>query len=563
MNSKISRRTTLAGLSSALLLSVVGKSFAKDKKKYPSVFLHGVASGDPDHESLVIWTRVSVPEDSVQVTWDLAEDAAFERVTASGTLRTSGQRDYTVKALIGGLQPGRQYFYRFRLGRDYSEVGRTRTLPKGEINSLALAVVSCSNYPFGYFNVYEAIALDPDVEWVLHLGDYIYEYPRDGWGAATGRVLGREHVPESETVSLQDYRQRHAQYKADQHSRMMHAAHPLLVIWDDHESANNPWAGGAQNHQAETEGDWLVRRQASLQAYYEWMPIRDPFPGQRAMDYWRHWQFGSLASLTTLETRHSGRAEQIELTAFTGTLTDSESAARFMRERVGAPDRPMLSDSMQTFFRQSLYQAQQHGTSWKIIANQIPMARTHNPRIAPDHIESLRGSMGERSFARLQEIARRGELDLPLYLDPWDGYPVARESFYEMCRECNTQDLLVLTGDSHSFWCNELFSADGHPMGLELGTTGVTSPGDFLEFGPTGAALLDKSIMASNAEVRWTDGQHNGYLRLTLTPGDAQAEFIAVDSVVKTDYRIELIRSERLRRKEGALIYAGLGKNEA
>jgi phosphodiesterase/alkaline phosphatase D-like protein len=417
-------------------------------------------------------------------------------------------------------------------------------------------VVSCSNYPFGYFNVYEAIAKDPKVEWVLHLGDYIYEYPQDGWGAETGKALGREHEPAGETVSLSDYRQRHAQYKADEQSRMMHAAHPLLMIWDDHESANNPWMGGAQNHQSDTEGDWRARRDAALQAYYEWMPIRDPFPGQRATDYWRHWQFGSLASLITLETRHSGRAEQIELGTYAPTLTDRAAAERFMREQVGAPGRPMLSDAMESFFRDSLCDAEQQGRPWKIVANQIPMARTHNPKIAPLDIEELRGGMSEPSFARLHEMARRGELELPLYLDPWDGYPVAREAFYALCKACNTQDLLVLTGDSHSFWCNQLFSAEGEAMGLELGTTGVTSPGDFLEFGPAGATRVDKSIMASNPEVRWTDCLHNGYLRLTVTPGDARADFLAVDSVIQKNYQTQLLRSERLRRVRGMLVYA-------
>lgn len=563
MNPKISRRATLAGMSSALLLPVVGKSAVGKNTRAPSVFGHGVASGDPDHESVVIWTRVSAAQDAVAVAWELALDAQFSKIVASGISQASDERDYTVKVLVAGLEAGQQYFYRFKVGSEYSEPGRTRTLPRGQIDSLTLAVVSCSNFPFGYFNVYEAIAKDPGVEWVLHLGDYLYEYARDSWGAQTGRILGREHVPAGETVSLQDYRARHAQYKSDEQSQKMHAMHPLLVIWDDHESANNPWVGGAQNHQAETEGDWTTRRAASLQAYYEWMPIRDPLPGQSAADYWRYWQFGSLASLITLETRHSGRAQQIELAAHAETLIDKESAAAFMRDRVGAEGRPMLSGAMESFFQESLCDAQQQGTAWKMVANQIPMARTNNPRIAPEDVASLQAGMKERSFARLTEIARRGELNLPLYLDPWDGYPRARESFYAMCRECDTQDLLVLTGDSHSFWCNELFSDDGQAMGVELGATGVTSPGDFLEFGRRGAALLDARIIATNPEIRWTDCQHNGYLRVTVTPDDGRADFIAVDSVLKQDYRTELLRSEQLRRSEGRLVYAESTGDEA
>jgi alkaline phosphatase D len=557
MNPKITRRKTLAGLSSAILLPVFGSSCASQTSRPPAVFVHGVASGDPDHHSLVIWTRVSGFEATVSVEWELAEDADFSRLVSSGFQRTSAAQDYTLKVLVASLLPGRVYFYRFRVGQTYSTVGRTRTLPVGDLSSLTLAVVSCSNYPFGYFNVYEAIAKDPKVEWVLHLGDYIYEYPQDGWGADTGKALGREHVPAGETVSLSDYRQRHAQYKADEQSRMMHAAHPLLVIWDDHESANNPWMGGAQNHQSDTEGDWLARRDAALQAYYEWMPIRDPFPGQRATDYWRNWRFGNLASLITLETRHSGRAEQIELWAHARELTDPQRAEVFMRERVGAPNRPMLSDAMESFVHDSLCDAQQRGTPWKMLANQVPMARTLNPHLDPRDIESLEGEMAEQSYARLQEIARRGELGLPLYLDPWDGYPWAREAFYDVAKSCDVRDLLVLTGDSHSFWCNQLFDGSGETMGLELGTTGVTSPGDFLEFGARGARLLDESIIASNPEVRWTDGLHNGYLRLTLTPESAQADFQAVDSVLERRYMMQTIRSEKLLRDGSALTYWG------
>ena len=179
------------------------------------------------------------------------------------------------------------------------DAARTRTLPSGATESLGIALASCSNFAFGYFNAYRAIAEDESIDFVLHTGDYIYEYGADGWGAETAERLGRVHEPAHEIVSLADYRARHAQYKRDPDSQAMHATHPLMCCWDDHESTNNPWSGGAQNHQPE-EGSWNERRDASVRAYYEWMPIREPEGGLRPIDFWRVYSFGDLATLVTL-----------------------------------------------------------------------------------------------------------------------------------------------------------------------------------------------------------------------------------------------------------------------
>ena len=547
MNPKLSRRTLLGTLGSTLLLPAptFGESTGPvdDGSTH---FLHGVSSGDPDQESLVIWTRLSAVADTTQVGWELAADSDFTQILSRGSAIAAPARDYTVKVLVTGLPPGGLFYYRFTYAGEQSPVGRSRTLPTGDLEQLGIAVVSCSNYPFGYFNAYESIARDEQVQFVLHLGDYLYEYGPDGYGGETGRLLGREHQPPREIVTLADYRQRHAQYKADPQSRAMHAAHPLLAIWDDHESANNPWLGGAENHQPDKEGLWTARRDASLRAYFEWMPVRDPQPGHARSRYWRHWRFGSLASLVSLETRHSGRAEQIEYSDHRSSLVDASSAQAFMREVVGAADRPMLAPAMERFFSEAIEESLEAGRPWRLVANQIPMARVQHPRLADDDLVRIAAELPEQTADRLRELARMGTLGLPLYLDPWDGYPEARERLYRLSREQGAQDLLVLTGDSHSFWLNQLSDIAGNAMGFELGTTGITSPGDFVDFGTAGARLIDRQLAASNPEVLWTEGLTHGYLRLRLTSAQATADYVGVSSIGSRDYRETPLRRVRI-----------------
>ena len=271
----LTRRQMLSGLSASLLLPV-GLRVPSVSGSPGNPFQHGVASGDPEQSSTVLWTRLTTTAKSVECGWEVAQTPQFDNILQRGSLATGPQRDHTIKVVVAGLTPGATYYYRFRAGQHTSPTGRTRTLADGTLESLGLAVASCSNFPFGYFNAYEAIARDESVEFVLHLGDYLYEYGPDGYGGGIGAQLGRQHNPPREMVSLADYRQRHAQYKADPQSRAMHAAHPLIPLWDDHESTNNPWLGGAENHQPAAEGSWQTRRSVSLQAWYEWMPVREP-----------------------------------------------------------------------------------------------------------------------------------------------------------------------------------------------------------------------------------------------------------------------------------------------
>src|SRR5687768_9775595 len=223
-----------------------------DEERKP--FYHGVASGDPLTDRVIIWTRVT-PEDSlssVEVSWEIATNDQFDPVLKKGTVKTSPARDYTVKVDVDGLNPNTYYYYRFNAFKKMSPTGRTKTLPQGSVDSLKFAVVSCSNWQHGYFNAYDRIA-EKQVDAVLHLGDYIYEY-----GIDNAKNVDRRHIPEHEILTLADYRTRYSQYHLDAGLRKMRQQHPIITIWDDHEVANNTFAEGAQNHQPQ-EGDFAAR----------------------------------------------------------------------------------------------------------------------------------------------------------------------------------------------------------------------------------------------------------------------------------------------------------------
>ena len=514
-----------------------------------------MASGDPEPNSVVIWTRVSGSKDPVAVDWYVARDSEMLDVVSHGQFTTNAQRDHTVKQVVDGLEPGKRYFYQFVVNGTTSTLGQTKTLPVGHLERLVIAVVTCSNFPFGYFNAYEVIANDDEVDLVVHLGDYIYEYrARGGYGGATGRRIGRNHKPGHETVSLEDYRIRHAQYKGERESIAMHARHPLIVIWDDHESANNPWMGGAENHQL-NDGDWFARRAASKQAYYEWMPIRDPGPGRSLLQYWRHFKFGDLASLITLETRHTGRSKQY---TWSGRLDDFEGAAdanAFYDDVVGAPDRNMLSAEMERFLESELAESARAGRRWRIIGNQSVMARVRMPELNEPFFDDLRNQLHGSGRSRLDNLTRLGDLQLPGDLDAWDGYPAARERFYQLGKDAGVRDLLVISGDSHSYWANALYDADGASMGVELGSTGITSPRSLLDLGLEGLARWDQSLAANNKEVVWVDGRYRGFIRLDITHDRVHADFVTVTNVETRDYETQIVHALDIESSNGTLRY--------
>ncbi len=498
-------------------------------------FAHGIASGDPLSDRVILWTRVTPSAAGpVPVRWTVARDRALTQIVRSGTFETDASRDYTVKVDVDRLPAGTVLFYGFAVGAQASPVGRTKTAPKGKVDQARIAVCSCSNIPFGYFNAYDAMSKIEALDLVLHLGDYIYEYGREGYGGETGAKLGRQVEPPKEIVTLSDYRTRHAQYKADPALQAAHAAAPWMAVWDDHESANDSWAGGAQNHQPEAEGDWAARKAAALQAYFEWMPIRDMAPGRAREAIYRSVAWGDLIRIVMLETRLTARAQQLSFE------TDvAEGPAGFL-SKLNDPDRQILGQGQEQWLSET-FAASKDQAAWRLVGNQVILARMPAPDLTKLPAPIL-DQLAQR-FPPLRAFAPLSALGVPWNLDAWDGYPAQRERVYEVARASGPT--IVVTGDTHAAWANECRTQSGALAAIEFGTTSITSPsfGDiFLPF-DVGALLTEAS-----PEVLWTDQHRRGFLLVTFKPEEALAEFFAVSTILEPTYELARIKAYRTRR---------------
>jgi len=382
-----------------------------------------------------------------------------------------------------------------------------------------------------------------------------YYNDENGYGGDEGRRLGRVHDPRHEIVSLDDYRRRHAQYKSDPGSLAMHALHPLIHTWDDHESTNNPWRDGAQNHQPD-EGDWEARRERSLKAYYEWMPSRDPAPGQPPEKRWDHFRFGDLASLYTLESRHTARSEQVDLARYRDEMTDPATTQAVYDRVVGREERRMLSAEMENFLERELAESVGAGRRWRILANQTILARVVQANIDEPQFNALRPSIPESGARLVDFLTAEGKLGLTGNMDAWDGYPAARERLYALAARSGAKDLLVITGDTHVFWQNQLFNEAGDRMGVELGTSAVSSPRGFYALGPEATTRIDQLVAEQNDSVVWADGRYRGFIRLTLTPERARADYIRVSTIESQRFTTRTLRSVNIEPRDGSLVYA-------
>ncbi len=392
---RLSRRGALALMSGGAALAGPAAAIAALD---PAVFTHGIAAGDPTQGGFVIWTRAMGQGGAAKLRWEVAEDEGFTRIIQSGTVQATAARDHTAKVDVTGLRAGREYVYRFHSADAVSPVGRARTLPGGNVEQARLAVVSCSHYGFGYFNAYRAIAeLEEPVDAVVHLGDYIYEYGVDGYGGPESRALGREHDPAHEIVTLDDYRRRFAQYRTDPDLQAAHARAAFITVWDDHETANNSWMGGSSAHDEDTEGPWDQRRDAAIQAYFEWLPMRDPAPGRPAHVLNRVYDFGDLLSLIAVETRLTGRTQPPS--ASREMIFDAEGrpdAARFEAEVLNRPERSMMGAAQEAWLEDALTASVQRGTTWQMLANQVVVARMR----APDFMSVMPEDLLEEAMSR-------------------------------------------------------------------------------------------------------------------------------------------------------------------
>ncbi|AEV87274.1 alkaline phosphatase [Actinoplanes sp. SE50] len=460
-----------------------------------SAFQHGVASGDPLPGGILLWTRVTPTPESVpasglgpqvDVDWQVATDAGFATVVRSGTVSTGPDRDHTVKADISGLSPATTYWYRFGLGGEWSPVGRTMTAPAATdaIARLRAGVVSCANWEAGYFAAYRHLAERGDLNLVVHLGDYIYEYGTGQFDA--GGTVVRTVAPLNETLTLADYRTRHALYKTDPDLKALHASVPWIITWDDHEVANDMWSGGAENHTPATEGDFAARVAAARQAYAEWMPVRLAADGH----IYRRLRYGDLFELSMLDLR-TYRSQQAS-----GAVVDDED-----RTIAGAAQLNWLTDGLVN-----------STALWKIVGNPVMISRLDVLALPA----WLLGPLGE-----LIGVPQNGVV---LNADQWDGYNADRERLVDTLRAHDTRDVVFITGDIHTSWANELTTKDtgtAHPAAAEFVVPSVTSDNinDALGTSPGGplSLLAASLIRATNPHVKWveTDGHGFGVLDIT------------------------------------------------
>ncbi len=449
-------------------------------------FLHGVASGDPLADRVILWTRVTPPpggEGPLDVRWELASDPGMRSVVARGRSLARPEADYVTKVDAAPLEPGLSYYYRFDVLGEASAVGRTRTLPAGHVDRLRFGVCSCANYPQGHFNAYASLAARADLDAVIHLGDYIYEYGRDGYGGDA--ELGRDVDPALEILSLVDYRRRYAQYRSDPQLQAAHQRHPFIAVWDDHEIANNAWSTGAENHQPATEGAFAKRRAAAVRAYFEWMPIR-AFPRQPGRIY-RSFRFGDLADLVLLDTRLIGRDAPVESHDFAGA---------------GDSSRTLLGPAQHAWLDTQLRDSQAAGSVWRLLGQQIMLA----------------GRSREGGY---------------LNGDSWDGYRASRSRLIEQLGPAGIPDVVTLTGDYHSSWAMDVALDPMSEAAYQPATGQGSVAVEFVVPAISSTPLArNPGVPAGYADavrqlphVRGVDLDHNGYVLLDVDRERVQAEW--------------------------------------
>jgi alkaline phosphatase D len=458
------------------------------------IFRHGVASGDPLTDRVMLWTRVTPPAGHsdttpLDVRWQVASDEKMSNIVGRGTAQAAAERDFTVKVDAGNLKPGATYYYSFDTGGEKSPVGRTKTLPVRGAQRLRLGQVSCSNYPTGYFNVYRCLANRPDLDAVVHLGDYIYEFASTRYSDPS---LSRAVQPASEVATLADYRTRYAYYRNDPDLQAVHRQHPFIVVWDDHELANDAWSGGAGNHNA-SQGDWKVRQRAAYRAYLEWMPIRESSPNEIRL--YRRFAFGGLADLIMLDTR--GLRDQ--------QVSPTDKAA------IADPRRTLLGAAQETWLSETLRASQKAGIGWRILGQQI----LFSPLTIPG-----------------MNVMRP---------DVWDGYPAARERMFDTLESGRITDVAILTGDIHSSWALDVprdpwTAATYDPKtssgsrAVEIVAPAVSSPPMFSSQAQRDVAAMLQPLAR---HLKFLEGDSRGYVLLDITPKALQADWYFVPTVTQ------------------------------
>ncbi|MGP1835236.1 alkaline phosphatase D family protein [Shewanella frigidimarina] len=519
-------------------------------------FLQGIASGDPAADAVILWTRVTPDvEGDITVSWEVATDSSFSQLVTNGQMITNQNRDYTVKVDAVGLEAGQQYFYRFKAGETVSEMGQTRTLPEGSVASVKLAVMSCANFPAGYFNVYEMAAQQNDLDAVVHLGDYLYEYARGEYASEHAVELGREVLPAGELFLLDDYRTRYSQYRSDASLQKLHAKVPFITVWDDHEVANDTWKDGAENHN-DGEGDFDQRKQAALQAYFEWLPIR-PWSEGNHEEIYRSFNYGNLVDLHMLDTRVLARDKQLEYSQYIDATTGAFNSSTFLAD-VTDTDRTLLGQTQLLWLQQTLLQST---AKWQVLGQQVLMgkmlmpaaiatqqmsipqfaelgglaqlagrAQASDPTLTAEELAYLQANQDKLT----QEVIALLQLPaIPYNLDAWDGYAYEREVILATAKSLQ-HNLVVIAGDTHNAWASDLTDSGGDIVGIEFATSSVSSPGLEYYLGLSDAEMpaTEAAIVGLVADLKYANLKDRGYLLLTFTENEVRSDWQYVDTIL-------------------------------
>lgn len=508
-------------------------------------FTHGVASGEPSAHSVLLWTR-HVGSRPTKLRWEMSESADFARVASGGTARAVPGNDWCAKAVASGLRPGTWYHYRF-IAPDgsLSDVGRTRTLPEGPTDRFRMAVFSCSNLGFGHFNGYAHAARADEFDLAVHLGDYLYEYDSVSYPSEKQRVGDRQPEPLNEIVRLADYRLRYASYRRDPDLLRLHQLYPMVSVFDDHETANDSWKGGAENHDPATEGPWSARKRAAMTARSEWLPVSD--------EPWARYEIGDLATLFRLETRLTARDRPLDLAGVTKGLTADAAGIALAALREGAwadPARTMMGRQQERWLESGLANSVRSGRKWQVLAQQVIMGGLSTP---PDLAEKVGSDAPDYVQRRLAAAVAAGRAELPANMDAWDGYPAARARLLKSAHEANA-NLVTLTGDTHNAWAFELGHA-GKATGVEFAGPSVTSPGFEGSLGKMPPGELAASLVGHNPQLRWADTSRRGYMAVELTPQRASCEWRFTEPVRQRS--TALVGSHRMAAEYGARRFTG------
>lgn len=443
-------------------------------------FQYGVASGDPTNSSVILWTAVNASDSNKKsIEWAISLSADMSSTLQSGTVDMVSSN--TIKTKVSGLDDGIQYYYQFTYNGEKSPIGRTKTISSSK-EQLKIGIVSCSNFEAGYFNAYESLS-QKDVDFVVHLGDYIYEYGPGTYGDTT---LQRQHVPNREILSLDDYRMRYAQYREDPALQLVHQQHPFIHIWDDHEIVNNAYQTGAQNHQPD-EGDYILRADIAKQVYHEWLPT----DLDKNDNLYRTFSSGNFADLIMLDGRIAGRSQQLD-------AGGKESASH-----------SMLGSEQLQWLKQNLKESK---ARWKIIGNQVIFSPTNMARIS------------QREYN----------------MDAWDGYSAERDNIIQFLDGEDISNVVILTGDTHMSWAFEVPISESRltykSVALEIGTPSITSS-NLNESSPSEDVIFGERVLkASNPHLKYVDGRNHGYAILTLEKEVAYVDWYHVSNLKSREY---------------------------